>query len=109
MDEINNWAILFAAFMPLLVGLVTKQMSSSGFKSVVLLALSTVNGVLTDWFASPDGFDWSGAIFTSLAAFLVAVGMHFGIWKKTLEPPINIATANLGLGKEPNHGMRSAG
>lgn len=100
--DLNNWALLFGAIMPFVVGIVTKRVASSGTKAVTLLFLNAVNGVLTDWFASPNGFDWEGAIFASLSAFITSVGLYYGLWKHTASPVVVDATARFGIGPSPN-------
>jgi hypothetical protein len=96
--NLTQWALLFGALMPVLVGIVTKANASAGLKAVTLLALDAVNGVLTDWFASPNGFDWGGALTATLAAFVTSVAAYYGLLKHTVSPPINRATARVGIG-----------
>lgn len=96
--SLTQWALLFGALMPVLVGLVTKANASAGTKAVTLLFLDAVNGVLTDWFATPNGFDWGGALTATLAAFVTSVAAYYGLLKHTVSPAINVATANVGIG-----------
>lgn len=79
-------SLLVGVVLPLLTGLVTKTSTSAGFKAVVLLALSAVTAVLTDFLAALNGgtaFDLGATLLTALGTFLIGVGMHFGIWKPT--------------------------
>ena len=69
--------------MPVLVGLVTKFSTSSGVKALLLVLLSLVNGVLSEALAAGDGFDWRKAITQAVVAFVIAVAVHFGVWKPT--------------------------
>jgi hypothetical protein len=96
--NLAQWALLFAAFMPVLVGLATKANASPALKAVTLLALDAVNGVLTDWFTTPNGFDWGGALTTTVAAFVTSVAAYYGLLKHTVSPALNAATATMGLG-----------
>lgn len=100
---LSQWALLFGAVMPILVGLITKANASASTKAVTLLVLNAVNGVLTDWFASPNGFDWSGAITTALAALVTSVGTYYGFLKHTDNLGLNRATARFGLGGKADH------
>jgi hypothetical protein len=96
--NLAQWALLFAALMPILVGLVTKANASAATKAITLLALDAVNGVLTDWFTTPNGFDWPGALTTTLVAFVTSVAAYYGLLKHTVSPPVNRATATFGIG-----------
>lgn len=96
--NLTQWSILFGALMPLLVGIVTKKVANPGVKATTLLVLNALNGVFTDWFATPNGFDWSGAIVNAIAGLIVSVGLYYGFWKDTLSPVLNEATKRFGIG-----------
>ena len=76
------WAVL-TLVMPLLVGLVTKKSTAAYWKAALLMALSLLNGVLTEWAASYDTYDWRRALAGALFAWVIAVAGHFGVWKPT--------------------------
>jgi hypothetical protein len=76
------WLAL-AIIMPLIVGLVTKQSTAAYWKSALLLALSLLNGVLTEWAAAYDSFDWRRALAGAAFAWVIALAGHFGVWKPT--------------------------
>lgn len=68
--------------LPLLVDLVTKRLSSSAFKSVVLLFLSLVTGLLTEFLTSlNDGtvFDWSTGLYGAVISFVLGTASFFGL------------------------------
>lgn len=77
-------SVLISFVLPLLVGLVTRASTSGGVKAVLLLLLSAVTAVLTQ-FASfeGDGFPWATTVLTALVGFVMAVAAHFGLWKPT--------------------------
>ncbi len=78
--------MIVSVVLPLLVGLVTKRVTNSGTKAVILAALSAVTGLLTELGNSMTAgvtYNLGMGIVFALAAFLVAVGMHFGIYKPT--------------------------
>jgi hypothetical protein len=83
----SNGAMLLwlavTVIMPLVVGLVTKFSTSAAVKSLLLVLLSLVNGVLSEALAAGDGFDWRKAITQAVVAFVIAVAVHFGVWKPT--------------------------
>lgn len=96
--ELSQWALLFGALMPVIVGIVTKKVAQPSTKAVTLLVLNAINGVLVDFFATPDGFDFKGAIVNALAGLVTSVGMYYGFLKQTNNLGINTATADIGFG-----------
>ena len=76
--------LLISTVLPLLVGLVTTRVTHSGWKAVVLAALALVTAILTELAAAVNAgvaFDLGTALLLAIPTFLIAVGMHFGIWK----------------------------
>lgn len=70
--------------LPALVALVTKQVASETVKSLMLVFLSGVAGVLTEWqdaMAAGVGMDWGNALWAAFQVFAVAVLTHFGLLK----------------------------
>lgn len=96
--DLTQWSLLFGALMPLIVGIVTKKVAQPATKATVLLVLNALNGVLTDWFATPQGFDWKGAIVNALAGLVTSVGVYYGFLKHTDNLGLNTATADIGIG-----------
>lgn len=80
--DVQIIGLLVGTILPLLVGLVTTRVTHEGVKAVLLAALSAITGFLTELLA-PGDFDLKTAVLTWLGAFLVAVGMHYGLWKPT--------------------------
>lgn len=78
--------LVVSTVLPLLVGLVTKVVTHSGVKAVILAALSAVTGLGTEVLnavTTGQPYDLGTGILLALGSFLVAVGMHYGIWKPT--------------------------
>ncbi|MFF8679482.1 hypothetical protein ACF07F_16385 [Streptomyces sp. NPDC015237] len=83
LDKAYWIGLLISVILPVLVGLVTKRVTHAGFKAVLLLALSTLNGFLVE-FANPGpDYDFGTAVVLSLVAFGTGVLAHFGLWKPT--------------------------
>jgi len=95
---IEQWALVFGAVMPILVGVVTKANANAGLKAAVLLLLELITGILTDLFASPNGFDWQGALVNAGVAWITGVAAYYGLLKHTVNPVVIDATARFGLG-----------
>jgi hypothetical protein len=79
--------LLVSVVLPVLVGLVTTRVTSAGVKSVLLLALSTATGFVTEYAGPHDaGYSVGTAAVLSLIAFATGVLSHFGFWK-----PVGVA------------------
>lgn len=78
--------LLASTVFPLLVGLVTTREADPSRRAVLLAALSVLTPLVSELahaLATGTVFDLSAALLTALTAFLVAVGLHFGLWKPT--------------------------
>lgn len=78
--------LLVSTVLPLLVGLVTKTVTDPGIKAILLAVLAAATGLLSElgaaW-ASGSVYDLGTGLLAALGAFLVAVGLHYGIYKPT--------------------------
>lgn len=77
-------ALLVSTVLPLLVGLVTTRVTHGGVKAVLLAALALVTSLLTELgnaIAAGVSYDVGRGLLLAIPVFLVAVGMHFGLWK----------------------------
>jgi hypothetical protein len=78
--------LLVSTVLPLLVGLVTRLNTSPGLRAVILAGLAAVTGLLSELGAAVSAgrpYDLGVGLLAALGAFLVAVGMHFGLFKPT--------------------------
>jgi hypothetical protein len=78
---------LASTVLPLLVGLVTKRSTSPGAKAVLLAALSVLSSLLSEVASALQAgvtYNLGTALLAALVTFLIAVGMHYGLWKPTL-------------------------
>ena len=103
--NVSQWALLFGAVMPILVGLITKANASANTKALTLLVLNAITGVLTEYFATPDGFDWRNALVSALAALMTSVGTYYGFLKHNGNLGLNKGTATFGLGGQRDHDL----
>lgn len=91
--------LLVSTVLPLLVGLVTKTVTSPGAKAVLLAGLSLVTSLLVELGASVaagTSYDLGQGLLLALPTFLIAVGLHYGLWK-----PVGAAEAAQAVG-DPN-------
>lgn len=84
LDKAYWIGLLVSVVLPVLVGLVTTRVTHAGVKAVLLLALSTGTGFVTEY-AGPHGDDYSvqTAAVLALVSFAVGVLAHFGVLKPT--------------------------
>lgn len=78
--------LLVSTVLPLLVGLVTTRVTSGGVKAVLLAVLALVTSLLTELgvaIGSGQAYDIGQGLLLALPTFLIAVGMHYGLWKPT--------------------------
>lgn len=81
LDRAYWLGLLVSVILPVLVGLVTTRVTSAGTKAVLLLALSTANGLVVEIAAPGPGFDLGTAAVLALVSFGTGVLAHFGYWK----------------------------
>lgn len=77
---------LVSTVLPLLVGLVTTKVTSGGLKAVLLAALAAATGLLTELLAAVNAgvaYDLGNGLVLALTSFLIAVALHYGLWKPT--------------------------
>lgn len=79
------WLGMIVTFvLPLLVGVVTTHVTSSGLQAVLLLLFTAANGFLVEYTAPhPDGYSLGSAVILWLVSFATSVAAHFGLWKPT--------------------------
>lgn len=72
--------------IPVLVGLVTKRVTSPSRKAILLLLFTALNGfgteLLTALTTSQD-FDVVSVLLKWLTGFVIGAAMHYGLWKPT--------------------------
>jgi hypothetical protein len=80
--------LLVSVVLPVLVGLVTTRVTNAGVKAVLLLALSTATGFVTEYAGPHDaGYSVGTAAVLALVSFATGVLAHFGFWK-----PVGVST-----------------
>jgi uncharacterized membrane protein len=79
-------SLVATVVLPLLVGLVTRSRTSAHVKAVLLLVLSALLTVVEAWQLSVDKhapFHWQQFVINLIVSFVIAVAVHFGLWKPT--------------------------
>ncbi len=72
---------VLAVVLPMLTALVTNRVAASWVKSVVLIVLSVVAGVLQTILQNDGAFDVRTTLFNAVLTFALAVNAHFGFLK----------------------------
>lgn len=86
---IDPWQVvqlIVAVVLPVLVGLVTTRTTSPGLKAVLLAGLAVVSSLGTEALAANESgqvYDLGQGLIFGLGTFIVAVAMHYGLWKPT--------------------------
>jgi hypothetical protein len=82
LDKAYWLGLLVSVVLPVLVGLVTTRVTNAGIKAVLLLALSTATGLVTEYAGPHDaGYSVGTAAVLALVSFGTGVLSHFGFWK----------------------------
>lgn len=79
-------SLAIAVALPILVGLLTRQSTPAGVKAVALLGFAAVKAFLEAWLAAANSatpFLWTAVAISVVVNFLIAVAVHFGLWKPT--------------------------
>lgn len=84
LDSAYWLGLLVSVVLPVLVGLVTTRVTHAGVKAVLLLGLSTINGLVVEYMSPHDaGYSVQTAAVLALVSFAVGVLAHFGLLKPT--------------------------
>lgn len=84
--QVQVLSVLVGTILPLLVGLVTKTVTSEKVKALILAGLSAATAILTEAInvgGFGDQYSWQTALLTFVVTFITAVGFHLGFWKPT--------------------------
>jgi len=97
LDPLAVVQLVIAFVLPVLVGLVTTRVTSSGAKAWLLALLSLVTSLLVELARSLGEdvtYDLGVALLAALPAFVVSVATHYGLWK-----PTGVAARAQGIGR----------
>lgn len=76
--------IVVGGFLPLLVGYLTKESTSPGFKGFLFGALAAASGVLAAGITALEhgsSFNWAGALVAALGAWWTGQTAYTSLWK----------------------------
>lgn len=72
---------ILSTVLPILTGLATKRLTSSGVKAWVLLFLTILTGFFTSLGPTGGRFELKAALVGVFVSFITAVGAHYGFLK----------------------------
>lgn len=79
---LEDWNMVIAVLIPLVVGLVTKASASSAVKSVALIVANGINA-LAQQAMNDNGFVTHATLRTFVTSLVVSIAMYYGVWKPT--------------------------
>lgn len=73
-------ALLIGTVLPILVGIVTTKVESRKVKSILLITLSAVSGLLTGALQG-GGAVTKEALYAGFVSYITAIAVHYGVYK----------------------------
>lgn len=96
--NMSYWTLLSSLVLPLLVGVVTKDVASRGLKATALLFLSAVNGVVSSAIANA-GILTKETVVAAVISFVIATGSYYGFLEpKGIAATVSDKTSGIGVG-----------
>jgi hypothetical protein len=83
LEQLQLISMAIGVLLPILVGVVTRELTHPGVKAILLALLSAVAGFGTEFLGDPEKFIWTAALVNWLQTFIIAVATHYGLWKPT--------------------------
>jgi len=95
--DVNLLQILVSMILPLVVGIVVKQVAQPAVRSITLALLSALTAIATAGLSS-NGEIGTSTIAEAVISFIIAVGTYYGLWKPTgIADNVNNTTKNFGI------------
>jgi hypothetical protein len=93
--------LIITFLLPLAVAFMTKQSWGVGTKGTVLLLLAAIKSIFEAWLMANNtgvDFDFVPTVYTTVINFMIAVAIHYGLYKGT---PLQRALAGSGVTDGP--------
>lgn len=78
--------LIITFVLPIVAAFFMKQSWSAGTKGLILLALAAVKSIVEAWLMAYNtgvDFDFVPLVYTVVVNFIIAVAVHFGLWRGT--------------------------
>lgn len=95
--------LVVTVLLPILVGLVTRRTTAPFLKASLLMFLSALKVTIEGWMESANtGVDFNilALVYTFVINFVIAVGIHFGLYRSQNSSGTSVATW------AENHGVK---
>lgn len=101
--DLPTWNLLVGVLIPLLVGVLTKKVSSQGLKSVMNFGLSALTGASGAVIANGGNIpDLKAFVYSIAMTWGTAIVSYYGFTKPTgIADTVTEKTKNIGIGKPP--------
>lgn len=85
LDTATALAFAVSVLIPAVSALLARPRWPAGVVGLTTLALTTLNGFLTEWADSPDAshYHWQQAAGIAFTSYIIAALAHFQLWKGT--------------------------
>lgn len=96
--DVQMLSVLSGLVLPLLVGVITKEVANNGLKAAALAFLSAVSGLVVSA-QQGNGLVSKEAVLAAAMAWVVGTATHFGLYKPTgVTAAVVEKTSNFGVG-----------
>lgn len=96
--DVATLSLIVGVVLPILVGVVTKELASGGLKATLLALFSGVAG-LVNGAINADGVFTRESLYAAATTWVIAVATYYGYWKPTgAAQKVAQATDKAGIG-----------
>lgn len=97
--SVSVWTFISGTLIPLVTGVITKQVASSAVKSICTAVLSTIAGLVTSAMTHDGTLYLEDSLMAVMVTFITAISAYYGFLKPTgIAPTVQAKTASLGVG-----------
>lgn len=97
--SVSVWTFISGTLIPLVTGIITKQVASSALKAVCTAVLATVAGLVTSAMTHDGTLYLEESLMAVMVTFVTAISTYYGFLKPTgISGTVQSKTASLGIG-----------
>lgn len=103
--DVTLLSAVVGVFLPILVGIVTKELASGGLKATVLAFFAAISGLITGAVQAGGAFTQE-AVVAGFISWVIAVSTYYGYWKPTgTAAKVADVTSAVGVGSEASNSV----
>lgn len=97
--DVQILTVISGVLIPLIVGLIAKEVTSSSVKAILNALLSAIAGGIAAAIDAGGAIeDWRVWLFHIALTWVVSIATYYGLWKPTgVAPKVNHATGRFGV------------